>query len=98
MADSSQAAPGLLASNLLASAEAHGISKPPLASSGLASIDNLALEGGFRYGEITSIAGTSGMGKTLVCTISSPCNQELKRPALETGREQFFLIFSIDTD
>lgn len=66
MADQDQAAPGLLASTLLAAAEAHMKTRPSSASSGLNILDDLALQGGFRYGEVTSIAGTSGSGKTLV--------------------------------
>ena len=66
MANEDPAAPGLLASTLLAAAEAHAKSRPSSASSGLDVIDDLALNGGFRYGEVTSIAGASGSGKTLV--------------------------------
>ena len=62
----SQAAPPLLGSILLASAQAHEKARPKPASSGSATIDQNALDGGFRYGEITSIAGASGTGKTLV--------------------------------
>ena len=40
--------------------------KPTPASTGCPAVDESALEGGFRYGEITSIAGSSGVGKTLV--------------------------------
>lgn len=73
MADGDQAAPGLLASTLLAAAEAHAKTRPSSASSGLNIIDDLALHGGFRYGEITSIAGASGSGKTLVsCLFTRP--------------------------
>ena len=36
------------------------------ASSGSFAIDDFALEGGYRYGEITSIAGPKGTGKTLL--------------------------------
>ena len=66
MSDPSQAAPPLLGSTLLASAQAHEKSRPRPASSGSATIDQNALDGGFRYGEITSIAGASGTGKSLV--------------------------------
>lgn len=66
MADEDQAAPGLLASTLLGAAEAHAKTRPSSASSGLNIVDDVALNGGFRYGEITSIAGGSGSGKTLV--------------------------------
>lgn len=66
-------APPLLASTLLALEETCDRLRLPPASTGLASLDELALDGGFRYGEITSIAGASGMGKTLVCyCISHP--------------------------
>lgn len=70
-----QPAPPLLASTLLALEETRDRLRLPPASTGLASLDELALDGGFRYGEITSIAGTSGMGKTLVCyCISRPAS------------------------
>lgn len=59
-------APPLLGSNLLAAARAHEDTRPTPASSGSAALDEGALSGGFRYGEITSIAGASGTGKTLV--------------------------------
>ena len=66
MAETHEAAPGLLASDLLALAQAHEIIKPPPASSGSIVLNQTALQGGLRYGEITSIAGATGMGKTLV--------------------------------
>lgn len=66
MAESAEAASPILASNLLAAAKAHAHATPAPASSGSAVIDEQALCGGFRYGEITSIAGISGTGKTLV--------------------------------
>lgn len=59
-------APGQLASVLLEAALAKKRSTPAPASSGLDDIDSAVLQGGFRYGEITSIAGVSGVGKTLV--------------------------------
>ena len=71
MADEDPAAPGLLASTLLAAAEAQARTRPSSASSGLNVIDDLALYGGFRYGEVTSIAGASGSGKTLVGCLST---------------------------
>ena len=37
-----------------------------LAPTGCRAIDDAALDGGFRFGEITMIAGSSGSGKTLV--------------------------------
>lgn len=60
------AAPVQLGSNLLAAARAHDESRPEPVTSGSAVIDEQALDGGFRYGEITSVAGTNGTGKTLV--------------------------------
>lgn len=71
MPDEDQAAPGLLASTLLGAAEAHAKTRPSSASSGLDILDDVALHGGFRYGEITSIAGGSGSGKTLVGCLST---------------------------
>ncbi|KAL9001896.1 MAG: hypothetical protein Q9188_005156 [Gyalolechia gomerana] len=59
----STAAPALLASNLLAVEKNHNRVTPAPASSGSHTIDKEALEG-FRYGEITSIAGPTGTGKT----------------------------------
>ena len=66
----SEVAPALLGSTLLAAAETHEKLRPAPASSGSAVIDDMALEGGFRYGEITAIAGATGTGKTLVCDSS----------------------------
>lgn len=66
MSDSADAAPAILASDLLMTAEAEERSQRAPVSSGLAAIDDLALDGGFRYGEITSIAGATRTGKTLV--------------------------------
>ena len=66
MSSSPQAAPPLLGSSLLAAARAHENARPAPASSGSAAIDRDALDGGFRYGEITAIAGASGTGKSLV--------------------------------
>ena len=68
------AAPAQLASTLLEAALLKKGSTPAPASSGLDEIDSAALHGGFRYGEITSIAGASGMGKTLV-GLFSPYSQ-----------------------
>ncbi|MCJ1468400.1 hypothetical protein MMC07_007028 [Pseudocyphellaria aurata] len=65
MVEENQAAPGVLASTLLAAAEGIVKTWPSSASSGIKTIDDLALHGGFRYGEVTSIAGASGSGKTL---------------------------------
>lgn len=64
--DAAEAAPAQLASALLEAALSRNESTPTPASSGLDEIDTVALHGGFRYGEITSIAGASGTGKTLV--------------------------------
>jgi len=66
MSANTEAAPVLLGSNLLRAARIHDTQRRAPASSGSAVIDEKALDGGFRYGEITSIAGSSGMGKTLV--------------------------------
>lgn len=81
MADEDQAAPGLMASTLLTAAEAHEKTRPSSASSGLNIIDDLVLHGGFRYGEVTSIAGASGSGKTLVGCLSTR--------SLSVARRQF---------
>ena len=59
-------APPTLGSALLTLAEARQTRVPTPARSGAAAIDELALEGGFRYGEITALAGASGTGKTLL--------------------------------
>lgn len=69
MTDSDGPAPGLVASTLLTTAEAHDRTLPMPVETGVASIDHQALGGGFRHGEITSIAGANGTGKTLVCFI-----------------------------
>ena len=61
-----EAAPALLGSTLLANEEKLDSSKPGPVSSGNDTIDEQALDGGFRYGEITSVAGANGTGKTLV--------------------------------
>jgi RecA/RadA recombinase len=61
-----EAAPGLLGSTLYTTAKAQRKNIPPPASSGCPGIDETALGGGFRYGEITSITGTGGTGKTTV--------------------------------
>ncbi|KAL8683111.1 MAG: hypothetical protein Q9186_000925 [Xanthomendoza sp. 1 TL-2023] len=60
------AAPPLLGSTLLAIAEKQALLQPSPASSGNHAIDTEALDGGYRYGEITCIAGASGTGKTLL--------------------------------
>ena len=74
------AAPAQLASALLEAALSRKESTPTPASSGLDEIDSVALHGGFRYGEVTSIAGVSGTGKTLV---------RLSFSSLQSSREWF---------
>ena len=66
MSEHAQAAPAILGSSLLSAAKEHEKQNHVAAISGSATIDEKPLEGGFRYGEITSIAGASGTGKTLV--------------------------------
>ncbi|KAL6713272.1 hypothetical protein ACLMJK_008737 [Lecanora helva] len=66
MTEDSVSAPPNLGSNLLAAARTHEKRRPLPAGSGSALIDENALDGGFRYGEITSIAGKTGTGKTLM--------------------------------
>ncbi|KAL8772982.1 MAG: hypothetical protein Q9209_002002 [Squamulea sp. 1 TL-2023] len=70
---SQDAAPPLLGSTLLASELKLDISRPCPVSSGNDTIDKAVLDGGFRYGEITSVAGANGTGKTLLAfqTIAS---------------------------
>ena len=69
MSEPSQAVPPIMASTLLMTAETDKrLRRKPL-SCGLASIDDLVLDGGFRYGEITSIAGAAATGKTLVSSL-----------------------------
>ncbi|KAL8639598.1 MAG: hypothetical protein Q9228_003380 [Teloschistes exilis] len=63
--DDKAGAPPLSGSTLLANEEKHESSRPAPASCGNWAIDTGALDGGFRYGEITSIAGAKGTGKTL---------------------------------
>ncbi|KAL8659467.1 MAG: hypothetical protein Q9226_000426 [Calogaya cf. arnoldii] len=64
--DLHEPAPALLGSTLLVNEEKLDASKPSPLSSGLDTLDREALDGGFRYGEITSVAGASGTGKTLL--------------------------------
>ena len=67
MSKYSQAVLPVLGSALLVTAEAEKrLLREPL-SCGLASIDDLVLDGGFHYGRIISIAGATLTGKTLVC-------------------------------
>ena len=58
-------APPILGLTLLSTILAKTKQNPTQASVGCTTVDK-ALHGGFRYGEITSIAGANGMGKTLV--------------------------------
>ncbi|KAL8825762.1 MAG: hypothetical protein Q9170_007669 [Blastenia crenularia] len=64
MSNLDEVAPALLGSTLLINEETYEASALALASSGNLSIDREALDGGFRYGEITTIAGGTGTGKT----------------------------------
>lgn len=66
MANTEDAASGLLGSTLLSKIESQSDTTPKSVSSGCPEIDDQALAGGFRYGEIASIAGASGTGKTAV--------------------------------
>ncbi|KAI4116026.1 MAG: hypothetical protein LQ345_003488 [Seirophora villosa] len=59
-----EAAPALLGSALLRNEEKHESLQPTPASCGSCDVDVGALEGGFRYGEVTAIAGANGTGKT----------------------------------
>ena len=43
------------------------------APTGCAAIDTHALDGGFRYGEVATIAGANGTGKTLVLARHTQC-------------------------
>lgn len=90
MSETSQAVPAVLASALLITAEAEeGLLRKPL-TCGLASIDDLVLDGGFRYGEIISIAGATSMGKTLVCSLLFDVRSKVERAALEGNYRVFF--------
>lgn len=83
MSEHSQAVPPVLGSALLTTTEAEKrLLRGPL-SCGLASIDNLVLDGGFRYGEIASIAGATATGKTLVSFLFSDKWSEFKGAAFE---------------
>ena len=66
MDESIESAPAMLGSNLLSAAITRLKEKPLPASSGCSGLDASVLDKGFRYGEITSIAGASGTGKSLV--------------------------------
>ena len=72
MPEPSQAARVILGSSLLAVARTHDKLRVSPASSGSAIIDEMALDGGFRYGEISSVAGINGTGKTLVSLYPDP--------------------------
>lgn len=86
MSVAAQPAPALIAFNLLAVEKAHDSTRPAPASSGSAALDELALSGGFRYGEITSIAGAIGTGKTLVGLNETPVSESLQ-PYCRTWRK-----------
>lgn len=66
MCNLQEPAPALLGSTLLANEEMLDMLRPSPLSSGLDTLDREALDGGFKYGEITAVAGASGTGKTLV--------------------------------
>ena len=65
----------LLGSTLLSIAKSHAEYCPRPASCGCVGIDELVLGGGFRYGQITSIAGENGTVKT---TVRGYCEIKLK--------------------
>ena len=83
-----QAAPAQLGHTLLSRTLAHESTKPQSARTGCPSIDEAALGGGFRYGEMTSLAGGSETGKSLVWCPSffSPLHQPVDhlRPNLDS--------------
>lgn len=56
----------VVGASLLRAALSRQTHLPERLSSGSAAIDDQALGGGFRYGEITAIAGAHGTGKTTV--------------------------------
>ena len=60
------AAPVQLASVCLKTAEVQEKQLPSPVSSGSSALDNEVLDGGFHYGEITSVAGAKGSGKSFV--------------------------------
>ncbi|KAL8714169.1 MAG: hypothetical protein Q9220_001898 [cf. Caloplaca sp. 1 TL-2023] len=66
-----EAAPVTLGSVLLANEESLVRSGPSPVGVGNHVIDTEAMDGGFRYGEVTSIAGASGTGKTEVALIAT---------------------------
>ena len=61
-----EAAVPVLGSSLLAADIKNGVSAIRFVGSGSPAIDDLALRGGFRCGEITSIAGAADTGKEIV--------------------------------
>ncbi len=69
-------APVLIGSTLLPSEEEQERRKPPPVSCGSRDIDLDALEGGFRYGEVTAIAGAPGTGKTTVSAMTMEICQD----------------------
>ncbi|MCJ1436757.1 hypothetical protein MMC27_006139 [Xylographa pallens] len=73
----------ILGSTLLATALANTNPKLAPASTSCATLDT-ALHGGFRYGEITSLAGASGMGKTLI-TLHAIASHLIGHPAGEAA-------------
>ena len=58
----------ILGSSLLTHALLNDKPGPKVVKSGCGAIDQGALDGGLRYGEVTAIAGSSGTGKTIVST------------------------------
>lgn len=70
--DVSEPATGILGSTLLSASKTNANRVLPYLSSGCTGIDEEALSGGFNYGEITSIAGSNGTGKTTVSFLV-PC-------------------------
>ncbi len=79
------AASPILASALFNISSTSQTQKP--ASSGSFAIDTSALEGGYRYGEITSIAGPKGTGKTLLGYHAIASHLLEERDSQRTGRE-----------
>ena len=73
----------VLASSMLANALLNDNSGSRVIKSGCQAIDQGALNGGFRHGEITAIAGCSGTGKTTVsisdCSKLSSYTNETRR-------------------
>ena len=61
-----ESAPVILGSTLLRADEARQRLRPGDASSGCAAIDVAALDGGYRYGEVTCLSGAANTKKKLV--------------------------------